>query len=204
MEKKESSFNHSQASFSTKNELTSSRHNLSKSDRALLSAYLGYKKTIQLPYMHVKNKEDACLFVSSALWSQNGQDDEIIDETDFDLTSLLENEKLPSIFKTKENDLKIMFQEAHEFGDEQQIACIRSFMVSFYFFWFEKNYLTNIKIWIVVSMARVVFCYIHIYIYIIQQPHTTEITTQIFSLFSFFFQDVRENFAARFGRWTEK
>ena len=181
MEKKETFNNHSEAtsSSSTKNELTSSRHNLSKSDRAILSAYLGYKKTRQLPNMHVKNKEDACLFVSSALWGPNDQNDEMIEEDEFDLTWLFENEKLPSIFKTSENDLKIMFQEAHEFGDEQQIACIRSFMVSFFV---GKIYVMNIKICIVISAVRVA-----------QykkkkngQHHTTEIATQIlFSLLIF-------------------
>lgn len=121
-----------------KTEFTSTRHNLTKSDRALLAAYLGYKKTVQLD-MKVKKKTDACLFVSSALWPRGEKDkdgiqedaeNETFDDGAFDLTWLMENEKLPSIFKWAQNDVKIMFEEAHKFDDEQQVACIRSFMVS--------------------------------------------------------------------------
>ena len=122
-----------------KTEFTSTRHNLTKSDRALLAAYLGYKKTVQID-MNVKKKTDACLFVSSALWPrgekdkdgiQEGTENETFDDDGaFDLTWLTANEKMPSIFKWTQNDVKIMFEEAHKFDDEQQVACIRSFMVS--------------------------------------------------------------------------
>ena len=49
-------------------EAKSETHKLTKSDRSLIKAYLGYSRVTQLADLGKKKRSEACNFISAALW----------------------------------------------------------------------------------------------------------------------------------------
>ena len=106
------------------------RYGLSRFDRLLLRAYLGYTPILQFPEdRSLKTKEEAPVVLQNLLW---GDDDDLTQELDLDDVRGEKRCELKSILKTTDETIKIMLKEAKDFTTSQQCAVLKAFAVGIF------------------------------------------------------------------------
>ena len=134
-EKKNTMENEKETKLRLAEEVKTEIKGLTKSDRRLLKAYLGY---IPVRNLHdgKRTMEQACPYVQACLWPDNLDEQEKMTEAqEFDLHHFVngdENKEPPTIFNSNIKSYEEMFLEAALFTDRQQAGIVRSFQVHYF------------------------------------------------------------------------
>ena len=110
---------------------------LSKSDRLLIRAYLGYSPVKNIvENADVKKFSDAPLVVKKLIFDD--ENDDLNEMLDLEEMRNKDHRELNTLLHTSDETFKQMVTEAKNFSTSQQCSILKAFVVSFCFFLYRR------------------------------------------------------------------